>query len=236
MQLVKNVAGQFVWKVGYGPFAGTVCYFTEGGDGVIAKLAGTYEMEIYAAFESAFQRQPQLVIDVGSAEGFYVAGMARACPSAEVIAYEAKPVWQERIRKITKANGVADRCRVRGFCDKGEFHHLLETAKGKRIFILMDIEGGEFDLICEEVLPLLSNTELLVELHERESRANGDALVRLLEGSHRVNVIWGNETRSISDVESMGWRLAATLLPPVRRRLDEGRGYRMRWLHAAPKS
>jgi hypothetical protein len=193
-------------------------------------------MEIHAAFELAFQRQPQLVVDVGSAEGFYVAGMARACPGAEVIAYEEKPVWQERIRNITKANGVEGRCEVRGFCSKNEFCRVLMAASGQRVFVLMDIEGGEFELIDKDVLSLLSSTELLVELHEHDSRVNGDALVRLLEGSHKVSVIWGNDARSPCDVKSLGWRLASTLMPPIRKRLDEGRGYRMRWLHAVPLS
>lgn len=234
MNPIKRVAGKVPWAVSSGPFAGTVCRMTEGGDGIVAKLAGTYEMEIYPAFIEALRHSPDLIIDIGSAEGFYVAGMARACPGAEVIAYEAKPVWQERIRSVVLANGVADRCEVRGFCDKTEFHRMLGTVRDQRVFVLMDIEGGEFDLIDEEVVPLLSNTELLVELHERDSRANGDALVRLLEGSHKVNNIWSNEARSPRDVKSLGWRIAATLLPPVRQRLDEGRGYRMRWLHAVP--
>lgn len=236
MNPIKCVAGKLPWAVSSGPFAGTVCRLTEGGDGVVAKLAGTYEMEIYPAFVAASRRSPELVVDIGSAEGFYVAGLARVCPDAKVVAYEAKTLWQERIRSVVLANGVADRCEVRGFCDKTEFHRVLGTARGKRVFVLMDIEGGEFDLIDKEVLSLLSNTELLVELHERESRVNGEALIRLLESSHKVNVIWSNETRAPRDVKSLGWRIAATLLPPVRQRLDEGRGYRMRWLHAAPKS
>jgi hypothetical protein len=234
MNVVECALKPFRWTVSAGPFKGTVCRFTEGGDGVVAKLAGTYEMEIHPAFESAIGRFPNLVVDVGSAEGFYVAGLARACPGAHMIAYEAKEVWRERIKSITKANGVGDRCEVRGFCDKGEFRRLLDTATGKSVFVLMDIEGGEFDLVDEEILPVLSNTELLVELHERDSRGRGDALIRLLERSHEVNVIWGNETRLPSDVPSLGWRMAARLLPPIRKRLDECRGYRMRWLHALP--
>lgn len=236
MYTIKRVAGKVRWSVSAGPFAGTLCRLTEGGDGIVAKLAGTYEMEIYPAFVAASRRSPELVVDIGSAEGFYVAGLARVFPDAKVVAYEAKTLWQERIRSLVLANGVADRCEVRGFCDKTEFHRVLETARGKNVFVLMDIEGGEFDLIDEDVLPLLSNTELLVELHERDSRVNGEALIRLLQSSHKVNVIWGNETRSPRDVKSLGWRMAATLLPPVRQRLNEGRGYRMRWMHAVPKS
>jgi len=235
MRRLKSILAAVRWTVSAGPFKGTVCRFTKGGDGVVAKLAGTYEIEIQPAFESAIGRSPELIVDVGAAEGFYVAGLARACPNAKVVAYEAKENWQERIRSITEANGVDDRCEIRGFCDAKEFRRMLEANFKQRVFILMDIEGGEFSLLTPEVMPLLVDTELLVELHESESRLQGDALVAMLGASHNIEVIWAKPERAISDPPSLGWRLAATLLPPVRRRLDEGRAYHMRWLHAVPK-
>jgi hypothetical protein len=235
MEFIKRVARCVRWPVSAGPFRGTQCLPTKGGDALVAKLAGTYEMEIFPAFRGAIRRSPDTIVDVGAAEGFYVASLARAVPEARVIAYEAKPEWQKRVKEITSINAVAERCEVRGFCDKNEFQTLLRASLGRRLFVLMDIEGGEFELIDEEVLPFLSNVELLVELHERDSREDGEVLIRLLTGSHEVDVIWGNETRSPLDIKSLGWRIAATLLPPIRQRLDEGRGYRMRWLHAVPK-
>lgn len=236
MNFLKRAADGIRWRVSSGPFRGTACRFTEGGDGVVAKLAATYEKEIYPAFEHAIGRQPVLAVDVGAAEGFYVVGLAKALPAAKVVAYEAKQEWQRRIRTLAEKNGVGDRCEIRGFCDKAEFRRMLEEAQGKRVFVLMDIEGGEFELLGADVIPLLGGAELLVELHERDSRAAGDALIRMFEGTHQVQVIWSEEPRSLKDVPALGWRLAATFLPPVRSRLEEGRGYRMRWMHAVPKA
>jgi hypothetical protein len=242
MNILRSLAKAVPLRVSSGPFRGVRCEVATTGDGVVAKLAGTYEMEIYPAFMAGIARRPGTIVDIGAAEGFYVSALARTLPEARLIAYEAKPEWRERLKHRARVNGVEERCEIRGFCDAGEFRRLLKccrdelnSAEGGGIFILMDIEGGEFSLLAPEMMPLLRYVELLVELHEPESRLQGDALVAMLGESHNVEVIWAKQHRKLSDIPSLGWRLAAILLPAVRRRLDEGRAYHMRWLHAVPK-
>lgn len=235
MNALKRLCNKFPLRVAAGPFRGTRCELTTTGDGVVAKLAGTYEMEIQSAFECVLGAKPDVIVDIGAAEGFYVAALARDLPGARVVAYEAKEEWHRRIRRMLDLNGVSGRCDIRGFCDRVEFRRLLETEDAARMFILMDIEGGEFSLLTPEVMPWLRNVELLVELHEPESRLQGDALVAMLGATHDVEVSWAKQERRPSDVPSFGWRLAAQWLPPVRQRLAEGRAYHMRWMHAVPK-
>jgi hypothetical protein len=233
--MIKAILNQCPLRVASGPFRGTRCLFTSTGDGVVAKLAGTYECEIYSAFEHALRAAPSLVVDIGAAEGFYVAAFALALPKSEVLAYEAKEVWRARIRRLAELNGVAERCEIRGFCDPEEFQRLLNQTKDKKKFILMDIEGGEFDLITDESRPLLAQTELIVELHEAELRSEGDALIQAFSESHDVAVLWAKEQRDASHVGDRFWKLAFAACPPLRRRLDEKRAYQMRWLHAVPR-
>ena len=235
MNPLKTLLNLVPLNVSTGPFRGTRCKLTSTGDGVVAKLAGTYEMEIFPAFASAIARKPARAIDVGAAEGFYVAALARALPETRVIAYEAKQEWWVRIEQLLSLNRVASSCEIRGFCDRAEFSRVLQDDGGGTTFILMDIEGGEFDLLNEDTLPLLGNTELLVELHEGESREPGDALAEMFRRTHAVELIRAKGSRSLDDVCSPWWKLACSLLPPVRRRLDEGRAYKMRWMHAVPK-
>lgn len=233
---VKSLLNILPWRVASGPLRGTRCHVNGTGDGVVAKLAGTYEMETYRAFEEAMRSRPSLFVDIGAAEGFYVSAFARAVPGARVIAYEAKEEWRERSKQLAVKNGVAARCEVRGFCDRKEFRRLLGEAGKKHIFILMDIEGGEFDLLDPQAISLASHVSFLVELHEPDERSRGDALAEAFRATHDVEIIWQRaESRSWRDVPSVGWRLAARLVPAVNRRLDEGRAYRMRWLHAVPR-
>lgn len=79
---MKNILNQLPLKVASGPFKGTLCRFTESGDGVISKLAGVYEKELFPAFEKVIRLSPEVIVDIGAAEGFYVAGLARTRPSS----------------------------------------------------------------------------------------------------------------------------------------------------------
>lgn len=142
MNFLKLLLNAFPWRVSAGPFAGTRCQFTAGGDGVLAKLAGTYEQETYPAFAAALRRRPTAFVDIGAAEGFFVAALARALPTSRVVAYEAKAEWRERIQALLELNGVSSRCSIRGFCDEAEFGRLMDEVAQERAFILMDIEGG----------------------------------------------------------------------------------------------
>lgn len=78
--------------------------------------------------------------------------------------------------------------------------------------------------------------EFLVELHERESRSQGDELIQAFSATHEVEIIWAVEERTASDIKAGSWQIAASLIPSLVQRLDEQRGYRMRWLHAVPRS
>jgi len=234
MNVLKSLLNLRPFEVSAGPFKSTKCRFTSSGDGVVAKLAGTYECELHEAFASVISRQPELVVDVGAAEGFYVAALARAIPGARVIAYEAKESWHPRLLENLLLNGVEDQCEVRGLCDMDEFRALTQSSGGERMFLMMDIEGAEFELLDDEALLCLAQAELLVELHEPESREAGDKLIAKLGGSHDVKVLW-QKPRDANDIQSPAWRTAAKFLPPLKSRLDEGRVYEMRWIWGQPK-
>lgn len=236
MRLIKKLTQAKGLRVTAGPFAGLRCLPTEGGDGVIAKVCGTYELEIFPAIEDCIRRRPRLVANIGAAEGFYVAGFARRLPDARIVAYEAKAEWQARIRNLLRLNQVRQPVDIRGFCGKEEFRQLAEevAAHGPAL-VFMDIEGGEWPLLLEGDLAQWGRTDFLVELHEPDSREPGEKLARKLEPTHEVLIIEERE-RSLRDVHSPFWRFALSLPGGWADRLNEGRKYRMRWLCAKSKA
>jgi hypothetical protein len=196
-------------------------------------LAATYEKELHPAWRRVIESVPELIVDVGAAEGTYLAGLARAVPDAHLVAFEAKLEWQDRVKLTLALNGVGARCEVRGFCDRTEFRRVLEEGVGRKAFVLMDIEGGEFELLDVEAIRLARDVSFIIELHERDGREAGEALADSFRASHEVEIVWEQEQpRSWRDVPDLKWRLAARLLPAINSRLAEGRGYRMRWLCA----
>lgn len=233
MTILKTLLNTIPFTVVSGPFRGTKCRFTDTGDGVVAKLLGTYECELHEAFSAVIDQKPKLVVDVGAAEGFYVAALARALPDSRVIAYEAKQSWHPRLLKNLESNGVAARCELRGLCEPKDFASLAAATKGERMFLLMDIEGAEFQLLNDDAISQLGGAELLVELHEPSSRETGDKLIAALRRSHDVKVLQ-QKPRASQDIDSFTYRTLARLFPPLLRRVDEGRVYQMRWIWARP--
>jgi len=222
-------------RVASGPFKGTRCFFTETGDGIVAKLAGTYERELHPIFSQLIADQPECVVNVGAAEGFYAAAFARLLPDADIYAYESRAEWRGRIKRLLAVNHVAGRCLIRGACDESNLKQLLDVLVERRLFLLMDIEGGEYSVLSDGVLPFLRNAEVVVELHDQRSTAPGDALIKAFRRTHEVDVLVATGLREPQDTASALWRLLATIFPSVRRRLNEGRVGEMRWLHASPR-
>jgi hypothetical protein len=230
--ILKSLLRTTGFRVNAGPFKGVRCVPTESGDAVIAKVCGTYEMEIYPAIEELIARNPRIVADIGAAEGFYVAGFAHRLPAARIIAYEARPEWQDRIRNLLRLNRLGDSVEIRGYCGSEEFRQVAkEVTSAGRGLVFMDIEGGEGPLLLGEDFRDWQNTDFLVELHEPDTREPGEELARKMEATHHVSMIEARE-RSLDCVRSRLWRLLLAMPGGWITRLNEGRRYQMRWLVA----
>src|SRR5271165_2199287 len=90
-ELTDYVSGHTGNIVQRGPFAGTAILqeksWGNAGD-LAAKLLGFYEEELHDAVEEAIAGNPDLVLNVGCAEGFYAVGLARRLPESRVIAFD----------------------------------------------------------------------------------------------------------------------------------------------------
>jgi protein-L-isoaspartate O-methyltransferase len=62
---------------------------TSWGDGYrAAKLLGAYEHSLHDVLLKPVSRQPDPIINVGCAEGYYAVGLARLLPDATVYAFD----------------------------------------------------------------------------------------------------------------------------------------------------
>jgi len=104
--------------VGAGPFAGlryprsAVLHVP----GLVPRLAGTYELEVRQIVEALARSQPELLINIGAADGYYAVGLALRCPMRNVIAYEADPYRVHVSSHVARLNNVGDRIDLRGVC------------------------------------------------------------------------------------------------------------------------
>jgi len=170
-----------------GPFAGMQLderMVGVSGD-LVAKLLGTYERELRPSFEEWIAAAPTHVVDVGSAEGYYAIGLARAIPGATVLAYDIDPAARERCQELAARNAVADRVLVREECTPDELGEL--PAEG--VVLLSDCEGCEAALLDPERQPLLRGWPIIVELHDFIDDSISARLRARFEASHDIELI-----------------------------------------------
>jgi len=147
--------------VQHGPFAG-MSFSTRSTEGArAARLLGAYEASLIPVIEEIVARDYPLIVDIGSAEGYYAVGLARRMPGARVLARDASDLAQRACRSLALENGVADRVEVGGLFSHDDFQAL----QGPRL-VICDIEGAEVDLLDPDRAPSLRQTDILVECHD----------------------------------------------------------------------
>jgi len=173
---VAAVTRRFVaWHgltVSGGPFAGLV-YPDQEPLTLAPKLLGIYERELHPAIEAAIAAQPDVIVNVGAADGYYAVGLARRCPDATVIAYEADARQRELCRRVAAANGV--QIDIRGTAGPGD----LDGAA----LVVMDCEG------CERALLQPLPATVIVELHDFLDPGVGDAIAARFADTHTVVLV-----------------------------------------------
>ena len=165
-------------EVSGGPFAG-LRYTDTRPHTLVPKLLGIYERELHGAVEDAIRAEPEVIVNVGAADGYYAVGLARRCPHARVVTYEADPEQRELLARVTAANGVA--VQIEGTAGPGT---LVEAD-----LVVMDCEGCERALLDPAAIPWLGAATIIVELHDVWDPGVGAAVTERFAATHEIVVI-----------------------------------------------
>lgn len=179
--------------VRHGPFAGTK-YPPELQPEMFiqhSKFLGTYENELHGAVETAILRQPDLVVDIGCAEGYYVIGLARRLPNTKVIAFDTDLRLQTLCRKMASANNVMDQLIIEGECTPERLKALV--SKAKRPLIISDCEGYEVHLFGPNSGSDFAHADVLVELHDYIDPQIPINISLQFENTHDVTLIQSSD-------------------------------------------
>jgi hypothetical protein len=218
-------------RVRSGPFAGLRYLDDSIGSAYIPKLLGTYENELATEVESLCARKPDLIIDIGAAEGYYAIGLAVRNPSARVVAFEANPAGQAALRKMASLNQVSSRVDVRGKCEPTGLAAVLVGMQ--QPVIICDVEGDEKELLDPVAIPSLARATIMVELHDFIVPGITETLKTRFVRTHDLRHIWQQPRSRVQ----FPWRTLGTSLLP-RSYLDwsvsEWRPVRMAWLCMEP--
>ncbi len=163
-----------------GPFAG-LRYPDASATSLIPKLLGAYERELHGAIEQAVAAEPEQVVNVGAAEGYYAVGLARRCPAARVHAFEADPRACELLARVATANGVALEIHGAATIDA------LDRLPAARTLVVIDCEGCEATLLDPDRVPILRTATIIAELHD--FAVPGDTVTARFVATHEVTIV-----------------------------------------------
>jgi hypothetical protein len=214
-----------------GPFTGLRYVEQSVGSMWWPKILGTYELELASTIGLLCAEQPDWIIDIGAAEGYYAIGMAWRCPQTRVIAFEGDHAGRKLQEELAVLNHVDDRLHIEGFCDAAALRRALAVASSG--LIICDIEGGELALLNPEILPeLVENSwTLLVEIHDHVDATIADTLIVRFKATHAIEEIVSRPRRASDLPCSVRCKLLSRWVPAY---LDERRPGPMRWLLLRP--
>jgi 23S rRNA U2552 (ribose-2'-O)-methylase RlmE/FtsJ len=146
-----------------GPFAG-MKYLNEVVWGPIEpKWIGYYEAELHSVFESMQPDAYDVIVDIGSAEGYYSVSMARKFKRAKVISYDIDPWAREQQTRLAILN-TCDNIAIRRSCTARRLEN--DVKRSKRSLVVCDVEGFEYVLLDPTKSPSLRRADILVEVHD----------------------------------------------------------------------
>ena len=186
-RITTRFVGHYGLTVQQGPFAGMRYpqYAVGRGELVVPQLLGSYERELHPALERVVARGYEQVVDIGASDGYYAVGLAKQMPGATVQAFEMNDFPARVCRALAAENGVADRIELHGLADLEALRALPERGS----FVLCDCEGCEDELMDPGAVPLLRQSDLIVELHEFAVPGIQATIERRFGPTHEIEIV-----------------------------------------------
>ncbi|CAB4951379.1 unannotated protein [freshwater metagenome] len=206
-----------------GPFEGLQCVERSA---AIAKLVGSYELEIHDAVGDLVGRRPELVVNIGCGDGYFTCGLARLLPDTEIRGYDTDPPTQALCLEQVALNDLGGNVLVGGECTT----EMLAAMPAQGTALVIDCEGAEVDLLNPVAAPSLRTWPILVELHDFNVPGATDTIVGRFSGTHDIELIEARD-RAAFDAPEL------SQLTPTERAVavNEFRPPNMRWAYMVPK-
>lgn len=180
-----------------------------------ARLLGTYEKELHETFETILASAVPHIVDVGCADGYYVAGLALRAPGAEVIAYDSDPAAAHVTARLAALNSVDNRVTTKGLCKPADLTHLPSGS-----LVLMDCEGAEAELVSEAVVATNPRARFVIECHDSIVPGISAQLRGLFEQLGRHVQLVHPTRRVATDAPTIEPELAVEVLDELRQDTD----------------
>jgi hypothetical protein len=219
-------------RVWCGPLTGMRYVDAAHGSSLLPKVAGSYELEIQTATFGHIRAARRRIVDLGAAEGYYAVGSLVLNPAIRSVAYESTAEARAACLEMATRNNVIDRLVIKGHCSVADLRQ--ELASNDVDLLIVDIEGGELEVLDPVQIPALAGVPIIVELHDVFIPGLKEELRRRFEPTHSVREIQARE-RTVEDLKARWLRWTAATIPPFADRLlNERRPPGMSWYLLEP--
>ena len=152
--------------VRYGPFTGMAINSAPwwGKLDLGSQCLGLYEKEILSYFDCLAEHAYSMFVDIGAADGYYAVGMLLAKKVDHAVCFEMSEKGRNAIRETWNQNQQPGTLEVFSEATPDSLCESLPSSL-ENALVLIDVEGAEFDLLTDAVLCLLSNSTVIVEIH-----------------------------------------------------------------------
>jgi SAM-dependent methyltransferase len=187
IELIHIILERTQGRVYQGPFKGMkVLPKWSWGDGDVGgKVLGLYECELFPYIEQVINSKPDVVLNVGCAEGFYGLGMAFRT-NALCALFDVSESAINIARENAYVNGL-NKVHFSNDCTVDNYRSYLANATNP--FIFMDCEGAEVDILDFNLMPELTKTTVLVESHDCIRHDISYHLISRFKDTHDFKII-----------------------------------------------
>lgn len=214
-----------------GPFRGMRTACESHGSSLLPKLIGTYELELAPFWTPEWLGAYRTVVNLGCAEGFYLAGIAVVLQSAglplpSLHGFDIQPLALDLCRRTLTRNGLC----IATLAATG-WERVLDHAVGPTL-VICDIEGAEKSELDPVRVPALRHAHVICEVHDEPGTTSiRDLLMERFSATHRVaEHTW--RPRTLSDFPAIpGLHVTDHV---KRMAMDEHRSKGWRWMLMTP--
>lgn len=169
-----------------GPFEGMKYISESAGSVLFNKLIGSYEEILHKPIDIIKTEKYDTIIDIGCAEGYYLAGLGRTLPNSHLIGYDIDSKALGLTEKLVTANRLTNKLSLDTTCT----HQKLNEQISDNTLIICDAEGFELEILDPEKAPALKRVKkYLVETHDFAAPGIVETLQNRFSSTHNIEKI-----------------------------------------------
>ena len=197
-----------------------------------SKIVGCYEQEIQDKIaELQKKNKKKYFVNFGAGEGYFTSGALHSGLFEKSLAFEISESSRNIMIENSKLNNLQDRLLIKKDANKNFLKDIDSNFKEiSDIFLLVDIEGDEFNVFNDENFQVIKNCNLIIEFHRLHDNKKNQEFISKIKKYFNVEILT-TSNRDFSKISLLRdlndddrWLIAS-----------ENRPYRMSWLACSPK-